>query len=632
MIKRNMAGWLILFFLVLGLPMQGVADASMDAPVVIGTNTAPGGNLGLGLWSDNATDIDLRLLLHGYATVSWASSLGKSLNKTVLLSAREERQDNGDILATFELNPGLTYNNGEPVTARDYVFTLLLLTSPQIAALGGKPDRLEYLQGYEAYHIGSLPVLEGVRLLSDMSFSMQVRAGALPDFYGFARLKVQPYPISVIAPGCKVADDGQGAYIQNAADAVYDSALGYAPGLFSAEMLAVTLLDPVEGYEVNPRVTCGPYQLVAYDVGARTVCLALNERYAGNYEQEKPTVEHLEVRYVHPDEMIPMLQSGELDVATRISDKSVIRRGRVLVEQGEGIYAVSYPRTGKTMLAFACEHGPLASGAVRKAVALSLDKDEITRQIGGEYAQRVYGYYGKDQWMPRHVFDPDDDGLTLDMPQELAKLDIPQDLAQAKALLEADGWTLNREGDPFRDGIDLVRYRADSGQLVPLVLLMALPEESNQARQITDVLGESLGLVGIDLRCVSMSFNDMLAHLYENQDRMFDVFFLSNNFSFLFDPSYELNPSEEMLGITNKTGIQDEELEALAHDLCTTPTLDKDAYAIKWLAFQIRYMEVLPVLPLYSGTYFDFYSDRLLVYTADRHSGWALSMPYMRTR
>jgi len=613
MMKRCIAGWLALFFLALSLP----AGATFDATVVIGTSTAPAGHLGLGLWSDNATDTDLRLLLHGYETVAWARSLGIAFNKAALSGVSEEPQANGDIIATFELKPGLTYNNGEPITARDYVFSLLLLASPQIAALGAKPDRLEFLRGYEAYHTGQAPVLEGVRLLSELSFSMRVHADALPYFYGFARLKAQPYPLSVIAPGCSVEDDGQGAYLT---------------GNFSAEMLAETLLDPVSGYEANPRVTSGPYQLVHYDADARSIHLQRNERYIGNYEGEKPTVERLEVRYVHSDQMIPLVQNGKLDVAVRLSDKDAIQQGRLLVEQGANMRAVKYPRTGKTMLAFVCKGGPLASLAVRKAVALALDKDEMTRQIGGEFAQRVYGYYGKDQWMPGYVSDPNDEGPPLDMPQELAKLDIPQDFARANMLLEADGWTLNSQGDPYRAGVDPVRYRAEDGQLVPLALTMALPQESNQARQIGNMLVESLSLAGIGLRAVQMPFNEMLAHLYQNREHAFDLFFLSNNFAFLFDPSYELNPSEAMLGIANKTGIRDEELEALAHDLRTTPALDRDAYAIKWLAFQIRFMEVLPALPLYSSTYFDFYSDRLLAYTADQHSGWALSVPYMRTK
>ena len=113
---------------------------------------------------------------------------------------------------------------------------------------------------------------------------------------------------------------------------------------------------------------------------------------------------------------------------------------------------------------------------------------------------------------------------------------------------------------------------------------------------------------------------------------MFDVFFLSNNYSYLFDPFYEMNPSDALMDAANKTGIHDVELEMLARDLRATPAFVKDIYAVKWLAYQQRFMEVLPMLPLYSNRYFDFYSDRLETYAVDVYSGWALSVPYMRTR
>jgi ABC-type transport system substrate-binding protein len=639
--NKRLIGWLLLLALALSPLAQGVAAeniASQDpAPVMIGTSTAPDGHMGLGLWSDNAADTDIRQLLHGYGTVSWTRSLGVALNKTVLRAVREERQPDGDDVMVFELAPGLVYNNGEPIRARDYVFSALLLTSPELAALGAKPSRLDYLLGYDAYHAGVTPVLSGVRLLSDTSFSLRVRADALPYFYGVAMLGLQPYPIAVIAPGCRVADDGQGAYLQDAIGGAVppaDADPRYTPGLFSKEMLEATLLDPATGYEVNPRVTCGAYQLESYDAVARTVRLRLNPRYIGDFEGQKPSVERMEVRFVRGDEIIPLLRAGKLDIAARVSNKAVVWEGRTLMGQGDASFrAVEYARTGLTMLAFACERGPQASEAVRKAVALCLDKDAIARDIGGEYAQRVNGYYGRDQWMANYVSDPAEGALPLDMPAKLSGLNIPQDLAAAKAVLEADRWVLNDEGNPFREGVDSMRYRVgERGQLVPLQLWMALCEESAAAQQIRDALSEALGRVGIGLRGVAMSFNEVLGQFYREQERMFDLFFLSTNFSYLFDPFYEVNPGEALIGIANKTGIRDTTLAALAQDLRATPALNRDLYAVKWLAFQRRFMETLPMLPLYSTTYFDFYADRLEGYAVDQYSGWALCAPCMRLR
>jgi len=637
MIKKRMTVCFLLICFTLSLAIYGDtrAGGSEEAvPIVIGISTAADGNLGLGLWSDNATSVDLRLLLHGYETVSWVRSLDVAFNKTVLKNIHESPRSDGDVEVAFELAPGLAYNNGESISARDYVFSLLLLASPELAALGAKPSRLEYLRGYEAFHAGTVNVLSGVRLLSENSFSLQVKADALSSFYGFARLGVLPYPISVIAPGCRVADDGLGAYLKGVTggEGTTETGVHYVPGQFSTEMLAETLLDPVNGYEVNPRVTCGPYQLEEYDTVSRTAHLRVNPWFTGNYEGVMPTVERLEVRFVRSEDIISKLWSGELDIAERVSDQEAVRKGRMLLEEYGNIRAVNYPRTGQTQLAFTCERGPLASREVRRAIAMCLDKDSITRKIGGDYAQRVYAYYGKDQWMPEYESDPIDGVSLLNMARELALLDIPQDFSAAKSLLETDGWTLNHEGNPFVEDVDPMRYRMEDGRLVPLLLWMAQPEESVAAEQFREVLEESLSRVGIGLRCVQISFNELLDQLYRRQERMFDLFFYSYNFSYLFDPVYKMNPNEASLGIANKTGVQDEVLFALAKELRDTPAFDRDAYAVKWLAFQQQFVQVLPLLPLYSSTYFAFYSDRLLTYTPDEHSGWALSAPYMRIR
>jgi hypothetical protein len=131
---------------------------------------------------------------------------------------------------------------------------------------------------------------------------------------------------------------------------------------------------------------------------------------------------------------------------------------------------------------------------------------------------------------------------------------------------------------------------------------------------------------------VSVSFNSALDQYYRKQERAFDLFFLSTGFSYLFDPVYEVDPDVALPGIADKTGIRDAALDALARDLRATPTLDRDQYTVKWLAFQRGFMETLPALPLYSATYFDFYADRVREYPVAQYSGWALNLPYLRLR
>ena len=46
-------------------------------------------------------------------------------------------------------------------------------------------------------------------------------------------------------------------------------------------------------------------------------------------------------------------------------------------------------------------------------------------------------------------------------------------------------------------------------------------------------------------------------------------------------------------------------------------------YCKYWLEFQKRFAEVLPMIPLYSNVYFDFYTNTLHDYAVDAVSTWA---------
>ena len=54
-------------------------------------------------------------------------------------------------------------------------------------------------------------------------------------------------------------------------------------------------------------------------------------------------------------------------------------------------------------------------------------------------------------------------------------------------------------------------------------------------------------------------------------------------------------------------------------------------YETKWLAFQKRYAEVLPAIPVYGNAYFDFYTRCLQGYTVNDDVTWtdAILAAYM---
>ena len=46
-------------------------------------------------------------------------------------------------------------------------------------------------------------------------------------------------------------------------------------------------------------------------------------------------------------------------------------------------------------------------------------------------------------------------------------------------------------------------------------------------------------------------------------------------------------------------------------------------YCVKWVKFQKRMQEVEPLIPLYSGVYFDFYPNVLQNYNINSNATWS---------
>ncbi len=614
-------------------PVEDLVGVQEGTQLVVGSVTEMKGDFGSDQFGSNASDLDVRSLLHGYSTVAWTRTLGMTLDGVAVSRVEATVADNGDRTYTLQIASNLTYNDGTPITAKDYVFSLLLSGAPELLEIGAtrKTER-EKITGFSAYTSGASKVVSGVRLLSDTSFSITITAEYLPYFYGLEMLNITPYPISVIAPGCDVLDNGEGVYLGAAANAGSISAQGYTPGVFSADMLRVTMLDPATGYLNNPRVTSGPYALESYDKNTHVATFTINRNYVGNYESQKPHIERIVFKCVKNETMIDELRNGDVDLLNRVSSVESINSGLVMADQAGLTQRVNYPRTGFAFLAFACESdGPSGSVAVRQAVARCVDKTALVASfVGGTNGIPVHGYYGLGQWMINQSFPADADNRLdeLTVLVELENLATTRDLAAAEQLLEDDGWNLNKDGEPYAKGTDTLRYRDNDGALEPLTIRWAWPTENKAGAILDTALSEAFAEIGIGMEATEMPFEELLQYYYRQNERTYDMFFLATNFDYIFDPYLDFNTADEYQGATNKTGLKDEELMELAKSMRSTPSMEMRTYVERWLAFQKRFAQLMPMVPLYSNVYFDFYPNDLQGYNIAEYASWALAIPY----
>ena len=592
--------------------------------ITVGSVTKVAGQFSTDMFGNNTSDIDIRALLHGYSTVAYTDDASYTLDETVAQVDVATEDDFGNKVYVFHVNDGLTYNDGTPITAKDYAFSVLLQSAPQMAELGASTSGYWHIQGYDQYASGERNYLSGVRLLDDMTFSLTIRANALPYYYELTYVNVTPYPISVIAPGCTVEDDGDGAYID---------------GEFTAAVLEKTMLDPETGYCSHPMVTSGPYQLESYNGETGEVVLKANTRYVGNYAGQRPLIETVVLRETTNAQALAELADGTLDIVNKISDSQVIAEGVAQLSQGT-LQASNYLRSGLGFLALACEQGPTSQENIRKAISYCLDQDAFVTAFTGTYGQPVYSWYGLGQWMASEfVSTAGEDLNTYEM-----------NLDTATTLVERAGYVYNAEGNAFREGEDTVRYRLLRGtalneynaledpvvevvqvgnkNLLPLEIKFARVENNRMCDLVVEQLVPNLEAIGFKVEVVDLSFEDMLAQYYREVPRECNMFALATNFTHVFDPIYTWDGEAQYQGYLNTTGIDSTRLARQAARLRGTTPGDTERYLQRWQQLMTIFNDELPAIPLYSNMYFDFYANRVQNYAANAHWSWSAAILY----
>ncbi len=683
--------------------------------LIVGHPTITKGDFFTELFGNDTADIDVRALIHGYNLINWDQNQGVYvLDPTVVVDYRVTLDEDRNKTYTLVLADDLEYSDGTKITAWDYAFSILLMMAPEVEAIGGKIYRAEHLLGYKEYIDGRIKAMNGeevpfdekslggVDVIDDHQIMITLDHEFLPYFFEPGLLLTVPYPISVIAPGCKVYDDGYGIYIGNEDPNVKEP-------LFTPELLKKTILDPETGYNTHPSVVSGPYVITSWD--GTTGHFEINEHFKGawfhntlpgGYESGpvtytpmldeegepmldtagnamylvKPTIRKIAFTEADNDTMIQKLIDGELHLVNKVTYGPTIMDG---MKRGaeNGIKYQNYPRIGLAFATFTFDWPTVHEKEVRQAIAWCMDRQGLTDkycgdpETGSSFGVRVDGYFGIEQWeylLVKHKIDfpinfvgeefyrpeNDDDpvkippfqyvttqaeydaavaaweSLTLDQLETYYNEESDEtkeaSLKRAESLLTKAGWTLNRDGGEFRPGEDDVRCKMIDDKLVALDLTMMYPEGNHMADYMQEegMFIDNLAKVGIKMTLVPAKMQDLLYSYYRQVPRTTDMIYLATNFHVIVDPSitYSTDTSKNHQ-IWNNTYSDDEMLYQLAVSMRRTEPGFAYEYVGKWIAFQERYNEVLPTIPIYSNIYFDFFTEHLQNYFVTSQVTWS---------
>ncbi len=591
-----------------GLPNENStppASSAASGQLIVGSVTDLNSDFMSG-WTSGRANADAMRLIYGYSPVVYSKEGTFVVDPTVVKDGGIEVQENEDGSKTYtiSLQDSLQYNDGTPITAVDYVFSILLQSSPEFAALEADATAgMDYV-GYKEFNAGETKTFGGVRLLGDDQFSVTVAAEKFPYYYELVWCDVKPLPMHVLAPGASIEDTGNGATLSDN---------------FTVDLIREPILNSESGYRYKPTVTCGPYRFVQYDPSTKQAILERNDRYLGNYEGQTPSIGKIIMKSVTTATMMDELAAGAVDLITGVSGGESIEAGLDLEEAGKVSY-VHYPRAGYGKIAFSADFGPTQFQAVRQAIAYLLDRDEFARQYSGGYAKVVDGFYGLSQWEYRETKER--------LEKELQHYTLNPE--KAKELLIADGWTLNETGGEYVEGSDSVRYKNVDGDLMPLIIEWANTPNNPVSDLLSTMLPSEMQKVGMKLNATTVEFGVLQNHINRQgiDQPKYHMFNLATSFAEANSPWYYYSTDPQFFGLYNTNFIQDAELEQLALAMKATEPGDEETWVENWLAFQKRWNEVLPDIPLYSDDYHDFFTTKLTGYDAQALWNWTNAILY----
>ena len=636
---------LLAVVMVLTMVACGEGKKKADGQVVIGSSTEASGDWAYSAFvrNPNATDNAVMQLTDDMTTVESDQHGDYGINKTVVKSYERIEEENGNVTFKFVINDGLKFNNGEAVTAQNFVAWTMFVTSPAGKEMGVVSATYNMLPGGLAYRNGETNVLSAVRLYDEKTFSITIaktgedgETSYLPYYYDITYAAMQAVNLTYwFGEGWSVKDDGEGVYFVNADGKE-----------FTAETVGETVT--AARFATGNRVTAGPYNLVSFDQSSREIVLEVNENYNGNFEGQKPGIQKLVIVKTSEDTVMDMITTGQIQIYSQIADGSEVNAVMDLIEAGTIDSSTSqYDRAGYGYFGFACDLGPTQFTEFRQAVAYLLDRVEFAQTFCKGWGSVVHGPYCT--------------AFTMTAKTDIEKKINHYDYNPEKAveLLKQAGFVYNADGSDYVDGSGEVRYAkvteeqakyydsfnkvlADGTILMPATVNWASSEGNAVSALLSTMLANSdaTKAAGVSIVKTEMTFPELLNYMYRQDSYglggdysmpTYNMFNLATGYNGgVYDESYNWTTDPEYIEQGyNVQHLYDEQLDKLSMDMVygVEPS-DEATYLDLWEKYIIRWNELLPMVPLYSNIYVTVYPNTIDNYAEDSFWGFERAILY----
>ena len=439
-------------------PYWSVSDAIINAKVVsgenaviLGSNTELSGvfrSSGFGKSAPGAADLAVETLTSGYSTV--ITDMGGTYQwagPQILREHDERLNEDGTKTFTIKIREDLTFSDGSPIRAENYLVGLLVGSSKVMREAGGGEAAGLTVVGYEEFNVytgeGDPVPFSGVRLIDPYTFSVTVKKEYADYYYALRYGAFTPAPMSLYAGRYALKDDGQGAYLEKEFYKKEDKN-GVSSYVFASEIVKNMYATSAAEFPYS-----GPYYVENYDPATRVATLKRNTRYKGDH-RGKATIDRISYVKIIAETQLDQLKKGRVDVLAGVTGGEETRAALAVVD-GKNFKETHYDRAGYGKLAFRCDFGPTQFAEVRRAVMHTIDREEFVQVFTGGYGSVVYAPY----YVGSAAYLAVKDKLQLNK--------YEYSMEKAKSELRSGGWVYNADGSAYDEAVGGVRYKKLSG-------------------------------------------------------------------------------------------------------------------------------------------------------------------------
>ncbi len=380
----------------------------------------------------------------------------------VLAAKRPDIQelDNGGMSLAFEIRPEATWDNGTPITADDYIFTIKAIKNPKVNAGSIRP----YMESIERIEKDPANPKKFTVYLSEKYILAESNTGyyVYPEYVYDPNKIMRNFTIEQLNSGKSSSDK-------------------------RLQEFATQFNDPKHAREVGGVIGSGPYEFKGWETGQRVV-LERKKDWWGD-KVDFPALN------AKPDKIIYKIIKDRTTAVTSMKDEGldVVRDINpnlfIDLQKNEGVKA-HYNLHTPTFLAYYYiglnrKSPKLADQKVRRAIAHLVDVEEIIDVTMHGLAERTIGPIHPSKSAYNRSITP-----------------IPFDVAKAKELLTEAGWTDS-------DGNGVVDKMID-GKKMDMKLSYKYNSDNDFRKEIGLLLKENAKRAGVDIEVEGLEWTVFL--------------------------------------------------------------------------------------------------------------------------